>query len=119
MGFCSYPKSSSVVSTSDTKPFRPYLSPYLEWTNSSDFNRDKGVILATIYWQTEQFPSHFTWYSKKDWANDSQTIILSPKQAKEVTENGGESQEKKRHWQHSQKTPEKEKKHQKLVTDSP
>jgi len=61
--------SFSVVSEDDVIPFCPYEPPYTSYVsgqNSHKFCSDKGVILATAYWQKSIVPPSFTWLKEEN-----------------------------------------------------
>ncbi|KAI8899363.1 hypothetical protein BC833DRAFT_585930 [Globomyces pollinis-pini] len=54
--------SFSIVSEKDTKPFSPLAAPYTDYLKiGNNFCKDKGVLLATLYWQTGKTPHYFQW----------------------------------------------------------
>lgn len=60
---------SSIVSEDDVIPFCPYEPPYTSYVsgqNREKFCSDKGVILATAYWQKSIVPPSFTWLKEEN-----------------------------------------------------
>ncbi|KAJ3272731.1 hypothetical protein HDV01_005258 [Terramyces sp. JEL0728] len=68
--------SFSVVSEKDTLPFSPFTEPYTKYVSVGNrFCKDKGVVLATVYWQTGHAPSYFSWLTE---AKKKRKLTKSP-----------------------------------------
>ncbi|KAL3896862.1 MAG: hypothetical protein SGCHY_003807 [Lobulomycetales sp.] len=60
--------SFSIVSEDDVIPFDPREPPYTSYVQGPDaarFCTDKGVLLATTYWQKHALPPSFTWLKEE------------------------------------------------------
>jgi hypothetical protein len=61
--------SFSIVSEKDQLPFDPKGPPYttyMEGPNSSIFQKDKAVALATLYYEKGVIPQSFKWLHNED-----------------------------------------------------
>lgn len=50
-----------MVSKQDTLPFDPLLPPYTHYKETNQFHKDKGVMLASLYYETGKAPESFSW----------------------------------------------------------
>ncbi len=61
--------SYSIVSEKDQLPFDPKYPPYtkyMEGPNALNFQKDKAVTLATLYFEKGVIPQSFKWLHKED-----------------------------------------------------